>query len=93
MEDLYEINSFICPFCGSEEYMKIVKNEDGQWYAVAGQICSECDEPFDLEYWKRLDDYDFADFDEENMDDDEEFILRNEFFLDDEEIDDGEDDE
>ena len=82
----FESSIYICPFCGSEEYMRIVKDGDIPWEAVVNQKCSECDEPFDLETWQDSEFYDGFHSDDEDEIDDDNFIKSHGFFLDDEKI-------
>lgn len=82
----FERNVYVCPFCGNTQKMKIVKEGDSGWAAVANQKCSECDEEFDLETWESIEDHEAYSNDSYYGDDEEENSLAQSGFLLDNEI-------
>lgn len=86
----YKFNEYICPFCGTIEEIEFVEASSDAWEVVLDQICSRCDEPFDLETWQSLDDdYDETEFYYDDENDEEENF--DGFFFEDEIINDGDD--
>jgi len=79
---MIKTEEYKCPFCGHKQKIKFIVEDE--FIPEEGQSCKECDEPFDLDKWS--DNY----LDDEDEDDDdyeienEEFIRRHGFFIDDE---------